>query len=1261
MKISRINNIQEIKLPNLQKGNHFIWGREKDSFIKSKPSFKGFKEDIPEKQIIVDKCIYYNDETIRKNEEFLEGIKSKNSPYHNCEIGEGLFDILKYANVQELLDMAKIQDVSYYRFENNTRYLMATYDRKLDKYSIKEVVLDNQEKQMFKHLDLNKSLTELFAAVASLEDDIMHSVKKDESIRPFFRSAFQKTPHDKDLIEEVFKILIANKVKSPNDFVKVAKEYSALETTEIDILTFLTMRSALDNKYFNEFKEVLSEGVIQERTFEENTQALEYYQKLLKLFRVSTPEQFREKFSALENDFDAFDTPKDIFKTIYFLGDNLIDLNTYERYLREYSSDTMTFGEFIDSKDTDEKVEELDLILSEIETTKKKQTGEIIYQNYREIIDYYYETNGANLFGFKEYLEKLLEYDGKLVTVPTRHLDKTEKNQSAKTSINFTKTDSKLSAENKIELLKTLIKYDIEPKTFQSLAEKNLLDVEFKTYLENFENMPSEIAEATGLSEEEAKNKYLACKNIYTALKSSDLGLEAKDIAKFIAKFKIENDESLIALGQSLEHNFRKIEKKEDITRIYKLLAYSNIKNAEELAEFNAECKRARRKPTEEIKVNERKYLEFEKEFNKYLAKNKGNTEVEEFYKGLEGLYVWQNYFKTFDEIKNMSTGQILEYIADENILSDSDYFAIPAQLRNSKDSAYSTFNAINAYLRNTDNKEIKEFFKGQSGEEIVEKYSEILSAELGDKNTPAQISRALNFISKFNIQDNEDFKNKFKNTNTKDDIRNLISSLTKANITNIEEYRLIEKNCIAIPEVKFIKSNKLPQFAKELSIFKEDNPDFAQKLEKNNLNSPIKLYFAFPALFKTFEENGHGNGFKEAFEFLEKSDIKNTQEYEEKFKPFYEYLETEEDVLNYVQSAGMDFSKESYVKTCLNVLKAIHDKRTPETTFKKAKKFAKNFLTQSSKRENKIKTPYDTLKKSFIKDGDIESIKKFISFLEKREIVSIESFNSQLDEFKDENGDASSAIKLFKKVSDKITIDDFTKSLKSIKESVKKFKEETGITNSALLDINYSLLDEEDLKLNFNDKNEIFKIIKKLTHGKIEKSVLTSFINCYTNEEKMSITKSSVAKEFVRVERMGYEPYDNIKKALKLSKSDLGLDENSSEEEYKEAIYQNIPQEFMDFINSDFFSKELKSEGKTPKISIHAKLRLIDRFVLSKGKDASHLYSKKAKEEMQDVLKAVYNQDPAEIKLLSKDKISSKNITPEKENTYKILFNYNN
>ncbi len=376
--------------------------------------------------------------------------------------------------------------------------------------------------------------------------------------------------------------------------------------------------------------------------------------------------------------------------------------------------------------------------------------------------------------------------------------------------------------------------------------------------------------------------------------------------------------------------------------------------------------------------------------------------------------------------------------------------------------------------------------------------------------------------------------------------------------------------------------------------------------------------------------------------------------------KPFYAYLGTEEEIVKYIALCELDFSKENFAKTCLNALRAIHDKKFPEATFKKATKFASNFLVQSASNENRNKTPYDTLKENFIKNGSIEETRKFINFLEKRKIESIESFNAEFEAFKGEDGSTTSAIALFKKLSDKMTLENFSKSLKDLKHAIEKFTKETGVTSPSLQNIDYKLLTEEDLELDFNNKDMLCKIIKKLTHGKDYRSVLTSFINCYTNTEKMSIMKSGIAKELTRVEKEGFEPYDNLKKVLKLRKEDLGLAENATSEEYGRAIYENIPQKFMDFINSDIFTRKFKNVTKIPKISIHAKLRLIDRFLLNEGKGLSYLYSKAAKEEIQAVLRAVYDIDPKEIKLISAENMAGRNYRIAKDDAYKILFTYN-
>lgn len=1260
MKVGLHNNIQTINSPQNPKECAFIWRAEKDSFIKSKQTFKGIADNVPQKAKIESKSFVYDGENIEKNKAFLEEIKDENSPYHNLEVDDELLKKIFNADIREFLENVDKYGNFCVSYAPENLYLYIDYDEKTNTYSIREATLNKDEKEIFTNSASNKQLADFIEGLGNIDMEDFIEGFENEKMTQRIRTALENDPQeDKAAIERTMQVMQMNKIKAVKDFKKVREEYAPYKDTKINALAFLVMRSELDPKYMREFTEVFNEGFMPEFSLERNIEAISCYQKFLKTHKIGTKEEFINKFAALNGDFEDFEKPEDIFKALYFLIDNLIDDATYKRYLEEYDSETMTFGEFIDSKDCDEKVENLNEILANLETNKKNKTGSAIYQNYRELIDCYWEANNGNLFGFDKYLAKILEFDGKMTSVPSYAFNKNEQNKASKININFAKQDNKLTTDKKIELLKTLIKYNLDPNNFQALAEKNLQDIELKTYLENFENIPSEIMEATGLEEEQAKSKYTVCKNIYTALSEPEVGLDIKDIAKFITKFKIENDDNLNAIGKIIKNNFKKIEKKEDIVRLYKLLAHSNIKSAEELAEFNTECRKIRRSTFEEIKQNEKRYQEFVKDFEKYKAENANNQDFDSTLKTADALYVWQNYFKMFSDIKNMSTSQILNYIADENLLSDADYLAIPAELRNSKDSAHSTFNAINSYLKNTDNKQIKEFFNGQSGEEIAEKYSSILNAMLCGNNNSAQITKALNFIANFEIKDNEDFKAKFKNTKTEDDIRNLVSTLKKAGIENIEDYKLLENNACGADEAKFIRNNRLVQFAKDVNIFTGENPDFANKLKKNNLDSPTKLYFKFQKLFKTFRENDSTTGFANALSFLEKSNISSVKEYEEKLKPFYEYLETEEEIVKYIRETGMDFSKESFAKTCLNALRAIHDKKNPEATFKKAEKFAKNFLAQSKNTEHKNKTPYETLKEDFIKSGSIENTKKFISFLDKRKIESIDSFNAKFEYFKDENGSARAAINLFKNSPDNVTLEDYAENLKGLKNAVNNFAKNANISNPIFENIDYELLSQDDLKLNFNSKDATYKIIKKLTHGKENKSILTSLINCYSHKEN-TVFKSSVTRELLKIEEKDYEQYDNIKRALKLTREDLGLDKNASAEEYSAALQENIPQDFMNFINSDIFSNGVRTYGKAPKISLHAKMRLIDRFLLNDEKDTTYLYSKSAREEIKNLLKTVYDNDPDEIKLTSQIKAVGKDATPKKENDYKIMFNFN-
>ena len=138
--------------------DNFVWKKEKDSFVKSKPTFKGITDNIPKKAKVESKAFDYDEENVKKNRAFLEEIKDKNSPYHNFKIDKALFEKIIYADIKDLLSIVRQYGNFCLHYAPERIHLYIDYDEETNTYSIEEANLNEKEKQIFVNTSTDKQL-----------------------------------------------------------------------------------------------------------------------------------------------------------------------------------------------------------------------------------------------------------------------------------------------------------------------------------------------------------------------------------------------------------------------------------------------------------------------------------------------------------------------------------------------------------------------------------------------------------------------------------------------------------------------------------------------------------------------------------------------------------------------------------------------------------------------------------------------------------------------------------------------------------------------------------------------------------------------------------------------------------------------------------------------------------------------------------------------------------------------------------------------
>ena len=87
--------------------------------------------------------------------------------------------------------------------------------------------------------------------------------------------------------------------------------------------------------------------------------------------------------------------------------------------------------------------------------------------------------------------------------------------------------------------------------------------------------------------------------------------------------------------------------------------------------------------------------------------------------------------------------------------------------------------------------------------------------------------------------------------------------------------------------------------------------------------------------------------------------------------------------------------------------------------------------------------------------------------------------------------------------------------------------------------------------------------------------------------------------------------------------------------------IAEVLPQKFVDLVNEDY-----KVGDKTANLSLHARLRLIERFGFENIQAAEELYSTKNKEYLNNIINTIYKQTPESVEGQEKSRIKVTNDT---------------
>lgn len=349
---------------------------------------------------------------------------------------------------------------------------------------------------------------------------------------------------------------------------------------------------------------------------------------------------------------------------------------------------------------------------------------------------------------------------------------------------------------------------------------------------------------------------------------------------------------------------------------------------------------------------------------------------------------------------------------------------------------------------------------------------------------------------------------------------------------------------------------------------------------------------------------------------------VESSEEYQRKMKNisrFSEYFNDNESLLKFLETNSIKFDEskleEKFIQNCLEIFDFISNS-DDENKEQKMKYFAQSgFLINSeAKLEELLKNTQDKDKRNEV-----------FSTIVNKKIPSVNELEKFINQFKLPNSNGEKVFEYIKNLPKNCDFKEAARVLDFLYRQIESAFLPITINENNINLINPKLYADKTA----NQTNiQMFNAIYKPKKG-------YNFLRSISNAKqtyKEKFTSYDIAVELAKNIQKSDESYKTLSKFLKLDKASLGLDEKCSQHIYVKAIEHILPKQLINFINSNELFDYVAYNGTVPEVSLHARLRLMDRFILPELNYIQNLDTDDAKEKAKQLYKTIFKSQPNEI-----------------------------
>lgn len=491
--------------------------------------------------------------------------------------------------------------------------------------------------------------------------------------------------------------------------------------------------------------------------------------------------------------------------------------------------------------------------------------------------------------------------------------------------------------------------------------------------------------------------------------------------------------------------------------------------------------------------------------------------------------------------------------------------------------------------------------------------FADVLNVAYESENTSSDLLfKTYDVIKKCKFKNSQDLLNYYNQVNSPNP---RVKNITSDNLVEfIDLMKFVEKSEFSdAKKFRKVRLDSLRQLRNEYNRAKEPIETFLLNFSNNLFlnETTFSIFDKYKSEFIGASEEDITSKLSE----LDRFNIKNAEENYQKnleMDKFKEFFPSRKDLINFVIKNEISFNNSEdeakYKENCRSILYSIYITGKGSERFENISKLSDSKFLINSKN-----TLPNLLNLNLSTQDKAKAINTFVN----KNVKNYASFEAFVNKYEVDNNSFMKLVDFISNLPEDVSFEDVLPKLEKVEKLLKTTNYPITLNADNIGNLNY-----DDLQNSYPHEKILpdrIKILNKLVGigpqenpiVKLPKSNMTDF---YTNKYK-------IAAEIFQIR----EHSDNYPKLVNLLYG--GGFENHSVLNNLYDYSSYIPNSFVDFVK-----KMGVLNGKEYNMSLHAKLRIIERFLMDDIHSIEDFQSPKTTKELKKILKSIYLQKPIDI-----------------------------